>query len=143
MSIGKNIKRLRESQGMSQIDLAAITGVTDKAVSTWESDLKIPRLKVLIQIADYFDVTLDELVGRKTSDEPERHKHTIMSERMLSTITVRKLSFRKLEHLTGIPRSALQRYATGENKIPPNRIKLLADALDVSPAWLAGWTDEN
>lgn len=68
---------------------------------------------------------------------------TTSSWRLRSAITVRKLSFRKLEHLTGIPRSALQRYATGENKIPPNRIKLLADALNISPAWLAGWTDEN
>lgn len=65
------------------------------------------------------------------------------SWRLRTAITVRKLSFRKLEQLTGIPRSALQRYAVGENKIPPDRIKLLADALNISPAWLAGWTDEN
>ena len=42
MSIGQNIKRLRELHGMNQSELAQIAGVTDKAVSTWENDLKIP-----------------------------------------------------------------------------------------------------
>ena len=36
MSIGKNIRSLRESRGLSQIQLGKIAGVTDKAVSTWE-----------------------------------------------------------------------------------------------------------
>lgn len=62
MSIGKNIRRLRESQGMSQADLAITAGVTDKAVSTWESDLKIPRMKALRQIAAHFGVRLSQII---------------------------------------------------------------------------------
>ena len=42
MSIGKNIRSLRESRGLSQIQLGKIAGVTDKAVSTWERDEKVP-----------------------------------------------------------------------------------------------------
>ena len=37
MSIGQNIKRLRELHGMNQSELAQIAGVTDKAVSTWKT----------------------------------------------------------------------------------------------------------
>ena len=54
MSIGQNIKRLRELHGMNQSELAQIAGVTDKAVSTWENDLKIPRMGAIQKIADYF-----------------------------------------------------------------------------------------
>lgn len=36
MSIADNIKRLRETYGLTQSELGAIAGVTDKAVSTWE-----------------------------------------------------------------------------------------------------------
>ena len=54
MSIGSNIKQLRESHGLTQIQLGQIAGVTDKAVSTWESDTKIPRMGAIQKIADYF-----------------------------------------------------------------------------------------
>ena len=37
MSIGDNIKRIRTSHGLSQSELGKIAGVSDKAVSTWES----------------------------------------------------------------------------------------------------------
>ena len=40
MSIGKNIRLLREQNNMSQEEFGRIAGVTDKAVSTWENDTK-------------------------------------------------------------------------------------------------------
>ena len=56
MSIGSNIKHLRESHGLTQAQLGQIAGVTDKAVSTWESDAKVPRMGAVQKIADYFRV---------------------------------------------------------------------------------------
>lgn len=44
MSIGENIKKLRESHGLTQSQLGDIAGVSDKAVSTWESGLREPRM---------------------------------------------------------------------------------------------------
>ena len=44
MSIADNIKRLRLAADLSQVELGKIAGVTDKAVSTWESGQKIPRM---------------------------------------------------------------------------------------------------
>lgn len=54
MSIGSNIRRLRESHGLTQSELGRIAGVSDKAVSTWEADLKVPRMGAVQRIADYF-----------------------------------------------------------------------------------------
>lgn len=62
MSIGQNIKRLRESHGMNQAQLAEIAGVTDKAVSTWENDLKIPRMGAIQRIADYFGLMKSDII---------------------------------------------------------------------------------
>lgn len=56
MSIGTNIKRLRISANLSQAELGKIAGVSDKAVSTWESDLKIPRMGPVERMAAYFGV---------------------------------------------------------------------------------------
>ena len=44
--------------------------------------------------------------------------------------------------MTGIPKSALQRYATGETeKIPINRLQIIAKALNVSAEYLMGWDE--
>lgn len=59
---GDNIRRLRESHGMTQADIAEIAGVTDKAVSTWELGTKEPRMGALQKIADYFGVKKSDIV---------------------------------------------------------------------------------
>lgn len=56
MSIGTNIKRLRTDANLSQAELGKIAGVTDKAVSTWEADIKTPRMGAVEKMASYFGV---------------------------------------------------------------------------------------
>ena len=63
MSIGDNIRHLRESHGMTQLEFAQIAGVSDKAVSTWENGLKIPRMGPIQKISDHFGVSLSELLS--------------------------------------------------------------------------------
>lgn len=62
MSIGLNIKRLRESRGLTQKELGDIAGVTDKAVSTWETGIKDPRMGAIQKLADYFGVKKSEII---------------------------------------------------------------------------------
>ena len=63
-----------------------------------------------------------------------------LSNRIIRLIEENGLSYGELAELTGIPKSALQRYATGETeKIPLPRIATIAKALGVSSAYLIGW----
>ncbi len=62
MSIGKNIKRLREQHNLSQEELAEIAGVSDKAVSTWENDIKTPRMGAIQKIADHFGILKSDII---------------------------------------------------------------------------------
>lgn len=67
---------------------------------------------------------------------------SIVNERIKSTIELRDISYGELSKLTDIPKSALQRYATGETeKIPIDRVKAIARALNVSAQYLMGWDD--
>lgn len=69
---------------------------------------------------------------------------TMYSMRILELIERKGYSYGELARLTGIPKSALQRYATGlTEKIPPDRIGLLAKALDCDAAYLMGWSEET
>jgi repressor LexA len=62
MSIGKNIKRLRKIHNLSQKELAEIAGVSNKAVSTWENDIKEPRMGVIQKIADHFGISKSDII---------------------------------------------------------------------------------
>lgn len=63
--------------------------------------------------------------------------------RILEIMQREKISYGELSASTGIPKSALQRYATGETeKIPIDRLEKIAKALHVDSKWLLGWEDD-
>ncbi len=65
MAFKENLKYLRKMQHLGQKDLANILNTTLKSVSHWETGYCEPSISQLIALADYFDVTIDELVDRK------------------------------------------------------------------------------
>lgn len=61
---------LRKNRHISALFLAEKIGVSKSAISQFENAVNYPHCNTLIKLADYFDVSLDYLVGR--SDEPNR-----------------------------------------------------------------------
>lgn len=59
----KNLKNLRKEKGVGQTLLAQELGVSKGIISLWENGLREPTLSSLIEIAKYFKVSLDYLVG--------------------------------------------------------------------------------
>lgn len=62
---------LRVQRNISQKKLAQYLSITSQAITMMEKEKRVPSFEVLCKIADYFDVSLDYLVGR--SDDPTRH----------------------------------------------------------------------
>ena len=62
MSIAENIKRIRLEHGLSQAELGKIAGVSDKAVSTWELGIKVPRMGAVEKMANYFGIAKSVIV---------------------------------------------------------------------------------
>ncbi len=69
MSIGKNIAKYRKAKGLTQEELGTILGVTNQAVSKWESEVSMPDIMLLPEIATALNITLDDLYG--IAKEPE------------------------------------------------------------------------
>ena len=68
---------------------------------------------------------------------------SIHADRIIKTMKQKSISYGELSKRTKIPKSALQRYATGETaKIPLNRIEDISKALQISPAYIMGWSDD-
>ena len=63
LRLPNNIIRLRHERKITQEVLADFLGVTKASVSKWENAQSTPDLPVLLQLAAYFDMTLDELIG--------------------------------------------------------------------------------
>lgn len=59
------LKNLRAEKGIGQKELAEALFTTVKTVSHWETGYTEPSIKQLIMLADYFEISLDELTGRK------------------------------------------------------------------------------
>ena len=64
MSIGYYLKQQRELANLTQGELARETGITQAAKSRWEDDLRMPNIESCMKLADFYKISLDELVGR-------------------------------------------------------------------------------
>ena len=61
--LGANIVSFRKQQGLTQLGLAEKLNYSDKAVSKWERGESIPDVLTLVQIAELFGVTVNDLLA--------------------------------------------------------------------------------
>ena len=76
-NFGSKLSELRKRKGYTQEELADILGVSAQAVSKWENDLSYPDITLLPEIAQLFNVSLDELLNDKAPEivlVPEQEK---------------------------------------------------------------------
>lgn len=69
----ERIKEQRVGKGLSQRELGDLFGITQQAVGRWETGQALPDATTLGKLADYFNVSVDYLLGRKivTQDHPD------------------------------------------------------------------------
>lgn len=58
----ENIKKLRESEGLTQKDLAKKIGVTYQTIGHWETGRRKPTFDKLIKLSKIFEISIDELI---------------------------------------------------------------------------------
>lgn len=62
MTFGENLVNLRKRNGVSQEQLAEVLGITRQTISKWELNQSTPDLQYIVQIGEYFNVSLDYLI---------------------------------------------------------------------------------
>lgn len=65
INFGKNLKMYRIQEKYNQQQLSALVGVSQQCISEWENGKIEPTLSYLWKLADIFNVSIDELVGRE------------------------------------------------------------------------------
>lgn len=78
--IGSFLKELRKEKGMTQEQLAEHFGVSDRTVSRWENGNNMPDLDILIEISDYYEIDLREILNgeRKSENMNKEIKETVL-----------------------------------------------------------------
>ena len=65
MKLAENLQLLRKQKGKTQEELAEVFNVSSQSISKWELGINCPDITMLPKIADYFKVSIDELLGYK------------------------------------------------------------------------------
>ena len=68
LTLGQNIRAFRRQRRLTQEQFAEVLGVTAGAVHKWESGLSEPELNLIVEMADFFDTSVDVLVGYRIKD---------------------------------------------------------------------------
>ena len=69
MMFNNRLRLLRTERGLTQRQMADMLGLTERNYQRYESDSPMPRYKMLLELADYFGVSLDYLFGRTEKRE--------------------------------------------------------------------------
>ena len=64
-TFGQRFNRLRKKYDLTQEEVANKLSVSSQAVSKWENDISMPDISLLIEIAELFNITVDELLGKE------------------------------------------------------------------------------
>lgn len=76
--IGEFLKHLRNDKGLTQEQLAEHFYVSSRTVSRWETGRNMPDVEILIELADFYDVEIREIIdGERKSENVEKEKETL------------------------------------------------------------------
>lgn len=105
--IGAFLKALRKEKGLTQEQAGEIFMVTGRTVSRWETGVNMPDLGLLVQIAEFYDVDLNEIFSgeRRNEDMDKKLKDTLLKAADYSELEKENkfsVSGKGLEDFTGL-----------------------------------------
>ena len=68
IKLAENIRAFRKERSLTQEQLSEVLGVTAGAVYKWEAGLSVPELELIVRMANFFDTSVDVLLGYKMND---------------------------------------------------------------------------
>lgn len=80
IKIGNILRDLRNEKGITQEELAEKYGVSSRSVSRWENGNTMPELGILVELADYYQVDIGEIIDgeRKSENMDKETKETLL-----------------------------------------------------------------
>lgn len=86
MNFAQRFKELRKSNKKTQEEIAKILSVSKSTVAMWETDKRTPDFDKTKEIADYFNVNLDYLMGRESEKQEMIHEKILLTQQELAML---------------------------------------------------------
>lgn len=142
MDLGRTLADLRNLKGLNQRDFAKALGVSNGAVAMWETNKRQPDLDMLKKIADYFNVSVDFIMGNEKSGGNDYSNFQLFDEcfdfkeRIRNLMNEQSMTEDSFMKLSGFDKLTKDAYLYG-NRIPSieDLIKI-AGVLKVSTDYL-------
>lgn len=125
------IKELRKSHGLSQNELAEKIGISNQAISHYETEKRHPKIETWQKFADFFDVSVPYLQGF------DEHRPSRLKELRKK----KHLTLEELGNAVGMLNSTLSQYENGKRNPKLEVWQKLADYFEVSVPYLKGEID--
>lgn len=79
--IGLYLKDLRKQKGLTQEEFSELLGVSNRSISRWENGVNMPTLELLLEIAKYYEVSMDEILdGEEKPNKMDKETETTLSK---------------------------------------------------------------
>ena len=88
--IGNFLKKLRKEKGITQEQLAEILNVSGRTVSRWETGNNMPDISILVDIADYYDISIPEIISGERKSEIMNEEERKIAKTMSDYATTEK-----------------------------------------------------
>ncbi len=134
--IAKRIKELRKLTGISQQKLATDLGLTQASVGNWENGTRYPKTETLKAIANYFDVSIDYLLGTST-DALLTLSHKVPLH-IKELRTKHGITAKQLGEIIGVAESTISLYETGKRYPNYSTLMKIADHFNVTVDYILG-----
>ncbi|MFJ7920038.1 helix-turn-helix domain-containing protein [Lysinibacillus fusiformis] len=127
--LGVRLKYLRKSNNKTQQDIADILGITRPAYTAYEQSKRNPDYEILEKIADYYNVSIDYLLGR-TDNKDALHKQAGISDDDYNS-------------LNAYQKEVIDFFLTRENLFFKNQPENLLDALEQFEVYYEVWKKQQ
>lgn len=93
--IGSFLRKLRKEQQITQEDLAEKLNVSSRTISRWETGSNMPDISLLIEIADFFDVSIPEIINGERKSEKMNEEVKEVAEKLSDYADAEKVNIIK------------------------------------------------
>lgn len=127
MYLAQNLKYLREQKGVNQNKMADALGISQSAVGNWEQNHRKPDIEMIVRLAEYFGVTLDDLVLRDL-----KPPLPVYADNILFLRKKHDCSQGDLADLLKVKQSTISLYETGRRKMSIDDLLIVSDFFNVT-----------
>ena len=95
VKIGNFLKKLRKEKGITQEQLAEILNVSGRTVSRWETGNNMPDISILVDIADYYDISIPEIISGERKSEMMNEEEKLLKQCQIMQLQRKRRFLRK------------------------------------------------